>query len=159
MRRRLVASPVTLAETRSCLRQRRRSPSSSRTCRRRRIRRRCSILGGVVSHHHQRPTSIGSSAQCSRRPPASYVHTCVLRLLCAPRRRAGVFNLWSAAGPPVVRGELPRGPRATPEKLETRRILTTQKYRPYQCCRYRLQRTELKTSLVFAILCLKSELD
>jgi len=27
-------------------------------------------------------------------------------------------------GPPVVRGELLRGPRATPEKLETRRILT-----------------------------------
>jgi len=44
-------------------------------------------------------------------------------------------------GPSVVRGELPRGSRATPEKLETRRILTKQKYRPYQCCRYRLQRT------------------
>jgi len=29
-------------------------------------------------------------------------------------------------GPPWVRGELPRGPRATPEKLETRRILTKQ---------------------------------
>jgi len=28
----------------------------------------------------------------------------------------------------VVRGELPRGPLATPEKLETRRILTKQKY-------------------------------
>jgi len=52
-----------------------------------------------------------------------------------------------------------KGPRATPEKLEIRRILTKQKYRPYQCCRYRLQRTELKTLLVFAMLCLKSELD
>jgi len=39
------------------------------------------------------------------------------------------------------------------KKTETRRILTKQKYRPYQCCRYRLQRTELKTSLVFAMLC------
>jgi len=67
----------------------------------------------------------------------------------------GVFNLWS----PVVRGELPRNPRATPEKLETRRILTKQKYQPYQCCRYRLQRTLMKTSLVFAMVCLKSELD
>jgi len=28
-----------------------------------------------------------------------------------------------------------KGPRATPETLETRRILTKQKYRPYQCCR------------------------
>ena len=56
-------------------------------------------------------------------------------------------------GPPRVHGEPPRGPRATPEKLETRPILTKQKYRPYQCCRYRLQRTELKTSLVFAMLC------
>ena len=37
-----------------------------------------------------------------------------------------------ARGPPGVRGELPRGPRATPEKLETRRILTKQKYWPYQ---------------------------
>jgi len=62
-------------------------------------------------------------------------------------------------GPLGVLGELPRGPRATPEKLETHRILTKQKYRPYQCSRYRLQRTELKTSLVFAMLCLKSELD
>jgi len=49
-------------------------------------------------------------------------------------------------GPPVVRGELTRGPRAIPEKLETRRILIKHKYRPYQCCRYRLQRTELKTA-------------
>jgi len=40
-------------------------------------------------------------------------------------------------GPPVVRGELPRGPRATREKLETRRILTKQKYLLYQW----LQRT------------------
>ena len=54
---------------------------------------------------------------------------------------------------PGVRGKLPRGPRATPEKLETRRVLTKQKYRPYQRCRYRLQRSELKTSLVFAMLC------
>jgi len=38
------------------------------------------------------------------------------------------------------------GPRSTPEKLETRCILTKQKYRPYQCCMYRLRRTELKTS-------------
>jgi len=30
-------------------------------------------------------------------------------------------------GPPGVCGELPRGPRATPEKLETRHILTKQK--------------------------------
>jgi len=44
-------------------------------------------------------------------------------------------------GSPVVRGELPRGPRATLGKLETCRILTKQKYRPYQCCRYGLQRT------------------
>jgi len=54
-------------------------------------------------------------------------------------------------GPLGIRGELPRGPRSTPEKLETRCILTEQKYRPYQCCRYRLRRTELKTSLVFAM--------
>ena len=59
-------------------------------------------------------------------------------------------------GPPGVRGDFTRGPWwATPQKLETHRILTKQKYRPYQCCRYRLplQRTELKTSLVFAMLC------
>ena len=62
---------------------------------------------------------------------------------------------FSTCGPrtPGVRGELTGGPRATPERLETRRILTKQKYLPHQCCRYRLQRTELKTSLVFAMLC------
>jgi len=64
---------------------------------------------------------------------------------------AGVFNLWSA-DPRWSAGSF-QGvrPWAIPEKLETRRILTEQKYRPYQCCRYRLQRTELKTSLVFAM--------
>jgi len=66
------------------------------------------------------------------------------------RPNAGVFNV---RGPPGVCRELPKGPRATPEKMETRRILTKQKYRPYQCCRYRLQRTELETSLVSAMLC------
>jgi len=54
-------------------------------------------------------------------------------------------------GPPGFRVELPRDLRSTPEKLETRCILTKQKYRPNQCCRYRLRRTELKTSLVFAM--------
>ena len=57
-----------------------------------------------------------------------------------PSHRPGVFNLWSAGSFQRARGQ----PHA--EKLETRRILTKQKYRPYQCCRYRLQRTELKTS-------------
>jgi len=68
---------------------------------------------------------------------------------------------FSTCGPRTPGGprELPRGPRVTPEKLETRRILTKQKYRPYQRCKYRLQRTEFKTSLVFAMLCLKSELE
>jgi len=47
--------------------------------------------------------------------------------------KAGVFNLWPRI--PGVRGELPRGPLATTEKLETRRILTKQKHRPYQSCR------------------------
>jgi len=84
--------------------------------------------------------------------------------LCSDDLRPSETQLdqgFSTGGPqtPGVRRELPRGPRATPEKLETRRILTKQKYRPYQCCRYKLQRTELKTSLVFATLCLKSELD
>ena len=41
-------------------------------------------------------------------------------------------------GPPGVRRELPRGPRATPEEPETRRIFTKQNYRPHQCCRYRI---------------------
>jgi len=68
----------------------------------------------------------------------------VMLLPCYQCRR---HMLWSRGfqpvvrGPPVVRGELPRGPRATPEKLETRRILTKQNYRSYQCCRYRIQRT------------------
>ena len=57
-----------------------------------------------------------------------------------PSHRPEVFNLWSAGSFQGARGQ----PHA--EKLETRRILTKQKYRPYQCCRYRLQRTELKTS-------------
>ena len=57
-------------------------------------------------------------------------------MLEARQVNPGVFNLWSAD--PGGRRELPRGPRATPEKLETRRILTKQKFRPYQCCRYRL---------------------
>jgi len=48
-----------------------------------------------------------------------------------PNRAGGVFNLWSAD--PRGSADFPRGPRATPEELETRRILTKQKYRPYQC--------------------------
>jgi len=55
-------------------------------------------------------------------------------------------------GPPEVRGELPGGPRATPEKLETRRILTEQNTGHINVVGM-LQRTELKTSLVFAMLC------
>ena len=54
---------------------------------------------------------------------------------------------FSTCGPRTPGGPLgaSKGSAGTPEKLETRRIFTKQKYRPYQCCRYRLQRTELKT--------------
>ena len=66
--------------------------------------------------------------------------------------KSGVFNLWSAD--PRGSAVSFQGVRGQPQK-ETRRILTKQKYQPYQCCRYMPQRTELKTSLVFAMLCLE----
>ena len=43
---------------------------------------------------------------------------------------ASVFNRGSSGSFQGVRGQ--------PPKLDPRRILTKQKYRPYQCCRYRL---------------------
>ena len=70
-----------------------------------------------------------------------------------PRSETEVFNLWSVDPRGSVKSF--QGVRGqTLEKLETRgHILTKQKYWPYQCCRYSLRHTELKTSLVFAMLC------
>jgi len=53
---------------------------------------------------------------------------------------AEVFNLWSAD--PRWSAVSFQGVRGQHQKkMGKRRILTKQKYRPYQCCRYRLQRT------------------
>ena len=78
--------------------------------------------------------------------------------------KAGVFNLWP---------RIPGGPRATTEKLETRRILTKQKHRPYQSWRvqattYRIENfagvcyamsevwTRLNVAYLLAYLCSRS---
>ena len=60
------------------------------------------------------------------RPPSTLTFSAALANL--PTGRSGLVQGFSTCGPRSPGGprELPRGPRATPEKLETRRILTKQ---------------------------------
>jgi len=71
--------------------------------------------------------------------------------------RAGVFNLWSA-DPRWSAGSF-QGVRGQPQKNWRPVAFKLNKNTGHINCRYRLQRTLMKTSLVFAMLCLKSELD
>jgi len=68
---------------------------------------------------------------------------------------------FSTCGPRTPGGPrgVSKGSAGNPRKTGDPSHLTKQKYRPYQSCRCRLQRTLMKTSLVFSMLCLKSELD
>ena len=112
------------------------------------------MSGGAYRGHCSVPGGDGDDRLGSPRLPERALPKRMNRSRCR-------FEAWTRVGLrqgfSICVPRTPRGPRGAfkgsvgnPRKtgLESRRILTKQKYRPYQCCRYR--RTESKTSLVFA---------